>query len=101
MGERPQIQSSDDDIVASGVEFRAGRLPGRDGGDWYVTWMTRSRPWEITVMRLSSSEHAGQVWHHGRSVAYRVHWAWIDQHRDSRARSGGGAGRATGGTAAA
>ena len=94
MREVPRIESADIDVLPTHVEFRRRKVGGVDQGDWYVTWTTRNRPWEITVMRLPCSEHSGQAWHHGRTVDYRVNWHWEDVYAEQRLRSGGGAGRA-------
>jgi len=81
MRERPRIQVQDRDVVASAIEFRQGPIRRPDGGDWYVTWMTCSRPWEISVMRLAERRSVGRAWHHGRGIEYRVDWTRRDLRR--------------------
>lgn len=74
MREAPRVESSDPEIVVMDVESRRDSRRGHERGDWYVTWVTRSRPWEISVMRLSGDELTGTAWHHGQRVAFRVFW---------------------------
>ena len=88
MWEMPKIKSSDAEVVATEVEFRRRTQGGMDRGDWYVTWATRSRPWEVSIMRLSRSDNAGRAWHHGRFVDYEVHWRWSDAEHDRRVHGG-------------
>lgn len=71
MRQTPAVHSYDSDLVVMDVEFRLG---GIGSGDWYVTWISRDRPWELTVMRLPHDERRGRVWHHGRSFVYRISW---------------------------
>ncbi|MEO1081452.1 MAG: hypothetical protein AAFY29_17960 [Pseudomonadota bacterium] len=71
MREAPSIRARDNDVFVSALEYRRGR---RGTDDWYVTWTTRSRPWEVSVMRLPGGKDAGSAWHHGRSVDYAIDW---------------------------
>ncbi len=71
MREEPTVISNDKDIIASAVEYRPGAF---NRGDWYVTWVSRDRPWEVSCTRLSQSDTSGSVSHHGRRVEYRIHW---------------------------
>ncbi|GEM_PF-4431796 len=75
MREVPMVHSQDNDIIASAVEFRRGLM---NQADWYVTWISQQRPWEISVMRLPASELVGRAWHHGRNIEYRVSWRAVD-----------------------
>ncbi len=71
MREAPSIRARDNDVFVCAVEYRKN-WQGAD--DWYVTWTTRSRPWEVSVMRLPEGKDTGRAWHHGRSVDYAIDW---------------------------
>ncbi|MEM1190308.1 MAG: hypothetical protein AAF933_10780 [Pseudomonadota bacterium] len=88
MREAPSIRARDNDVFVSALEYRRGR---KGADDWYVTWTTRSRPWEVSVMRLPGGKDAGSAWHHGRSVDYAIDWAidWLDDRRAEHERPRG------------
>lgn len=71
MRQTPTVRSQDQNIKASAVEFRPDRL---GGGDWYVTWISEGRPWEVSVMRLPKAQSGGRGWHHGRLFGYGAQW---------------------------
>jgi hypothetical protein len=71
MWDMPKVLASDPEVMVTGLERRRSR-PGTD--DWYVTWTTRSSPWEVSVTRLPSGRDRGRAWHHGRAVNYQIGW---------------------------